>query len=98
MKLLDGYLDQKKALLSELRELSFYYRGEPPGIWLSLIGDRVELTDNDSFLGILGLREKIREDHEAYVEKLKKIQSDIYISSVDDVLEKINKILETIDN
>ena len=67
-----------------------------PEIWFDLINIPKIESDNDSKLGILALRDKLREAHNAEVRKLKDLNEAIFRNNIDVVLDKIKLLQENL--
>ncbi len=94
---LNGLMQEREDLSVYIKELTMIYKIDPslftPEIWLGLINVSEAKSDSDSMLGILALRDKLRDEHSAEAEKLKRLNAQIFLNNIDLILDKI-KLLQ----
>lgn len=94
---LDVLKQQKADISSYIKELVSIYRIDSsiftPDIWFDLVNiQKVDLPGDDSRLGILELRSKLRDEHNIKIEKLQNINEEIFLNNIDIILDKIKLI------
>ena len=99
---LDNLTQEKYKLSKYIKDLITIYKIDSriftPDIWFDLTNITKSKYENDCYLGIFNLREKFRNEHNINVEKLKKIDQEIYVNNIDVLLAKIDYIQKLIDN
>lgn len=91
---LDALMQERDELSEYMKELITIYKIDPslftPEIWFNLVNiPKSEQLDNDSMLGIMELRTKLRERHNSKVEKLRGLNKEIFFNNIDVILDKI---------
>lgn len=98
---LNSLYKQRDNLSASIKELRAIYKIDSsfftPEIWLNLINFSDYAHNDDSRVGILELRAKLRDEHNIEAQKLYEINQEIFINNIDITIDKIKLLQKRLD-